>query len=299
MVYAITEREYGKSLVKLLHVKRDGLVHTIKEFEVATKLKLNSEKDYIEGNNEDIVATDSQKNTVYLLAKRFGVSNPERFALLLARHFLNQYSHVVRAKIEVVEHPWKRITYSKNGPQHNHAFVSVPDCERSAKVTLVRNGTAQVESGLNKLQVLKTTQSAFVNFYRDEFASLPDMEDRIFSTVVKANWTYDTIANVNFDQAFEKVKLAILRGFAGCPDRGVYSPSVQQSMYLIQKDILDQIRQLRDVYMQMPNKHYFSVDLSKFPRVGSKTNDEVFLPVDKPSGMIEATLARNDFRAKM
>ncbi|TRY61549.1 hypothetical protein TCAL_03190 [Tigriopus californicus] len=267
MVYAITEREYGKSLVKLLHVKRDGLVHTIKEFEVATKLKLNSEKDYIEGNNEDIVATDSQKNTVYLLAKRFGVSNPERFALLLARHFLNQYSHVVRAKIEVV--------------------------------TLVRNGTAQVESGLNKLQVLKTTQSAFVNFYRDEFASLPDMEDRIFSTVVKANWTYDTIANVNFDQAFEKVKLAILRGFAGCPDRGVYSPSVQQSMYLIQKDILDQIRQLRDVYMQMPNKHYFSVDLSKFPRVGSKTNDEVFLPVDKPSGMIEATLARNDFRAKM
>lgn len=298
MGYTITDREYGKSLVKLLHIKREGLVHTIKEFEVATKLKLNSEKDYIEGNNEDIVATDSQKNTVYLLAKRYGVTNPESFALLLARHFLNQYSHVVRARIEVVEHPWKRITY-KNGREHNHAFLSVPDCERSTKVTLTRNGSAQVESGLNKLQVLKTTQSAFVNFYRDEYASLPDMEDRIFSTVVKANWKYDSIANVNFDQAFEKVKLAILKGFAGCPDRGVYSPSVQQSMYLIQKDVLNQLRQVGEIYMQMPNKHYFSVDLSKFPRVGSKTNDQVFLPVDKPSGMIEATLTRNDFRAKL
>lgn len=51
--------------------------------------------------------------------------------------------------------------------------------------------------------------------------------------------------------------------------------------------------------MRMPNKHYFAVDLSKFPRVGSPNNNEVFMPVDKPSGMIESTLARSDLMSKL
>jgi urate oxidase len=51
--------------------------------------------------------------------------------------------------------------------------------------------------------------------------------------------------------------------------------------------------------MVMPNKHYFTIDLSKFSRVGSKTNDEVFLPVEKPSGIIEAKVARNNVYSKL
>ncbi|MPC76810.1 Uricase [Portunus trituberculatus] len=67
-------RGYGKGNVKLLHVRRDGPVHSIKEFEVSTQLTLESDKDYLVGDNSDVVATDSQKNTVYILAKRHGVS---------------------------------------------------------------------------------------------------------------------------------------------------------------------------------------------------------------------------------
>ena len=70
-------------------------------------------------------------------------------------------------------------------------------------------------------------------------------------------------------------------------------------MYLTQRSILDDLPQVESVSMAMPNKHYFSVDLSKFPRVGRQCNDEVFLPVDKPSGMIKATLQRKDIRSKL
>ena len=42
----------------------------------------------------------------------------------------------------------------------------------------------------------------------------------------------------------------------------------------------------------MPNIHYVNIDLSKFPRVGSETNDEVLLPLIKPSGNIRSTLTR-------
>jgi len=39
----------------------------------------------------------------------------------------------------------------------------------------------------------------------------------------------------------------------------------------------------------MPNKHCLLVDLSPF---GMENSNEVFLPIDEPHGLIEATLKR-------
>ena len=86
------------------------------------------------GDNKDIVATDSQKNTVYLLAKRHGVTDPERFATLLANHFLAEYSWVVAAKIGVRMHPWERMRVEDG--IHNHAFISNPIYERFTTVRI-------------------------------------------------------------------------------------------------------------------------------------------------------------------
>lgn len=47
--YEISDSGYGKDHVKILHVRRDGTVHHIKEFEVNTHLKLYSKKDYMYG----------------------------------------------------------------------------------------------------------------------------------------------------------------------------------------------------------------------------------------------------------
>ena len=66
---------YGKNYVKLLYLRRDGDIHFVKELEVSTELTLNSVKDYTHGDNSDIIATDSQKNTVYVMAKQYGVRN--------------------------------------------------------------------------------------------------------------------------------------------------------------------------------------------------------------------------------
>ena len=65
---------YGKNYVKLLHVRKEGNTHFIKELEVCTAITLNNQKDYLYADNSDIVATDTQKNTVYILAKQYGVS---------------------------------------------------------------------------------------------------------------------------------------------------------------------------------------------------------------------------------
>jgi hypothetical protein len=72
--YELGQYGYGKNSVKLLHVQREDAFHTIREYEVDTHLKLQSTKDFIAGDNKDIIATDTQKNTIYVLAKKYGVS---------------------------------------------------------------------------------------------------------------------------------------------------------------------------------------------------------------------------------
>lgn len=51
--------------------------------------------------------------------------------------------------------------------------------------------------------------------------------------------------------------------------------------------------------MRMPNKHYFELDLSKFSSLVVGENKEVYLPVDKPSGIIYAQLNRKDVTARL
>lgn len=62
--FVISDRGYGKDFVKLLHVKRDGETHHIREFEVGTHLKLASDVDYL----KVIKYTDifSEKNILIL-----------------------------------------------------------------------------------------------------------------------------------------------------------------------------------------------------------------------------------------
>jgi urate oxidase len=313
--YTISDHGYGKDAVKVLHVQRNGPVHTIKEFEVCTHLKLFSKKDYLLGNNSDVVATDSQKNTVYLLAKKYGIQNPEEFALLLAEHFLNKYSHVQETHIHIEEYPWQRICQDEIGctdpsncnfstfndrRMHNHAFLFTPTSLRFCDVVQRRTDPKlTIISGIKGLRVLKTTQSSFVNFVNDEFRSLPDQYDRIFSTIVDCSWEYSTTKDVKFCSAYNTVRNIIIKNFAGDPNVGISSPSVQNTVYLTEKECLDVIPQISVISMTMPNKHYFNFDTKPFQKVAPGENNEVFIPVDKPQGIIYAQLARKDVQSHL
>ena len=229
--------------MKILHVSKAGSVHSIRELEVVTLLTLDNTKDYETGDNEDIVATDSQKNTVYVLAKKFGITNPEEFGLVLVTHFISKYPWVTAAKAQITAHPWERIT-DRAGQQHSHAFISSPSMTRVAEVVMTRGSRPSITAGIRNLRVLKTTQSAFVKFVDDEFRTLPDMDDRVFSTIVTADWTYSTIRQLDFDAAFATARDIVLDVFAGPAGKGVFSPSVQNSQHLTQRQILGAIPQV-------------------------------------------------------
>ncbi|XP_022820982.1 uricase [Spodoptera litura] len=289
--FELSDHGYGKSAVKLLHVQRDADYHSIREYEVFTELKLHSETAYVVGDNKDVVATDSQKNTVYLLAKKHGVKTPEEFGAVVVSHFLYMYKQVVEARCKVVEYPWERL--HAEAP-HNHAFVFSPTATRWCQVSQARHEAVTVKSGLSGLRVLKTTQSAFVDFVQDEYTTLTDAAERIFSTVVEAEWIYDNMRTADFDNAWLTVKDAILDKFAGPADIGVYSPSVQHTLYQAEKTVLEKVPEINWIKMTMPNKHYLNIDMSKFPANVTKgdPNHNIYQPIDKPAGLIYAQLRR-------
>lgn len=131
----------------------------------------------------------------------------------------------------------------------------------------------QIRGGLKGLRVLKTTQSSFTDFIQDEYRTLPDMNDRIFSTVVTATWDFSTARGVDFDSVWYMVKECILQNFAGPPDTGIYSPSVQNTLYLAEKCILDKVKQVSIDCNNLISNHIF---FSKSDKINKLNNLKIF-----------------------
>src|SRR3954454_14761787 len=105
--------QYGKAETHLVRVYRDGAVHELRDLTVSVALSGALAAVHLEGDNSAVLATDTQKNTVYAFAKEHRVGSPEEFAARLARHFLR--GAITKARVEVVEVPWARV--------NDHAFT--------------------------------------------------------------------------------------------------------------------------------------------------------------------------------
>ncbi|KAM9692679.1 uricase isoform 1-T4 [Dama dama] len=278
---------YGKDMVKVLHIQRDGKYHSIKEVATSVQLTLSSKREYLHGDNSDIIPTDTIKNTVHVLAKFKGIKSIETFAMNICEHFLCSFNHVIRVQVYVEEVPWKR--FEKNGVKHVHAFIHTPTGTHFCEVEQLRSGPPVVHSGIKDLKVLKTTQSGFEGFLKDQFTTLPEVKDRCFATQVYCKWRYHQGRDVDFEATWEAVRGIVLGKFAGPCDKGEYSPSVQKTLYDIQVLSLSQLPEIEDMEISLPNIHYFNIDMSK---MGLINKEEVLLPLDNPYGRITGTVKR-------
>src|SRR3954466_1168998 len=116
--------QYGKAETHLVRVVRDGEVHELRDLLVSVALSGELDDVHLRGDNSAVLATDTQKNTVYAFAKQHAMGTPEEFAWRLARHFLG--GAITRARVQVVETPWARL--------NDHAFTQ---SSREARVAIV------------------------------------------------------------------------------------------------------------------------------------------------------------------
>ncbi|KAK6135939.1 hypothetical protein DH2020_030322 [Rehmannia glutinosa] len=199
------EQRHGKARVRVGRAWREpnGRHHFV-EWSVSISLLSDCLPAYTHGDNSDIVATDTMKNTVYVKAKEcMQPLSPEDFAIVLGKHFTSFYQQVTAAIINIVEKPWERIKI--NGQPHEHGFEG---------------------------------------FIRDKYTILPETRERMLATEVTASWRYpfETLASIPAEQLYfmEKymdVKKVLIDTFFGPTEGGVYSPSVQSTLYHMAKAV--------------------------------------------------------------
>jgi len=271
---------YGKAQVRLVKVTRTPGRHVLKDLTVRVALQGDFVDAHVTGDQSNVVATDTMKNTVYALAKDHLTGSSETYGLALASHFL-QFPQVGRATVTIAEHRWSRL--SVDGTPSDHAFMRTGDLTRSAVISATREGTT-VDAGIEDLVVMKTTKSGFAGFPRDRFTTLMDTDDRIMATKVTATWRYDR-ADLEFDATFDAVTKTLLDVFAEH-----FSPAVQTSIWLMGEAVLKKHPWVSEISFALPNLHHWLVDLAPF---GMMNDKEIYVATTEPHGLIEATIQRS------
>ncbi|MBZ9713532.1 factor-independent urate hydroxylase [Deinococcus multiflagellatus] len=273
------ENNYGKADVRLFKVFRDGPRHDIKDMQVRVAVTGDFDAAHTDGDNTGLVATDTMRNTVYALARDGLTGSIEAFGKHLITHFVTQGPRVQGARVTFTQHTWARMV--SGGQPHDHAFV-----RQMPKHTATVWGDGQtftVESGLEELYILKTTQSGWAGFHRDAYTTLPDTEDRILATVVSARWTY-AVADCDYDAVWTAVYEALLDTF---PDH--YSPSMQHTLYRIGEAVLTRCPEIERIHFSFPNRHHILYPLERY---GLDNPGTIFHADAEPYGVIEGWVER-------
>jgi urate oxidase len=273
---------YGKAAVRLVKIVRLPDRHVVRDLTVRVGLEGDFGAAHVTGDNAEVIATDTMKNTVYAMAKDGLTGSIEAFGTVLADHFL-LHRQVHRATIWVQEHAWDPIDL--DGAPARDAFVRSGAMTRTATVAAEASGLT-IEAGVEEMAVMKTARSAFAGFPRDRYTTLADTDDRIMASRVTCAWRYGQgAADLDHDAVFARALATLLRTFAEHT-----SLSVQHSIWVIGEAILATEPAIEEVRFSMPNLHHWVADLSPF---GMDNDREIFVSTTEPHGIIEATVRRS------
>ena len=290
MSIVLGANQYGKAENRVVRIYRDTDRHEIRDLNVSTSLRGDFAAAHTVGDQINVLPTDTQKNTSFAYAKEHGISSPEDYAIALGTHFLDAAPPATGAQIRVEEYAWDRIPVDGEG--HDHSFVRRGTETRTCVVTVEGRGDAQqvwVVSGFTDLTVLKSTGSEFKGFLKDKYTTLQETDDRVMATSMTARWRYEGTSatrETDWDKAYDDIKQIMLSAYAT-----TYSRALQETLYAMGGAVLEAHAEVAEVRFSAPNKHHFLVDLAPFEL---ENNGEVFIAADRPYGLIEAAVSRDD-----
>ena len=280
--------QYGKAESRVVRIYRDTDRHEIRDLNVSTSIRGDFTDAHVTGDQAHVLPTDTQKNTAFAFAKKYGVSSPEEYAVALGTRLLEATPAATGVRVRVEEYPWDRVSVGEY--EHDHTFVRRGGEVRTVEADVTADGL-RLTSGLSDLVVLKSTGSEFKGFLRDEYTTLADADDRILATSLTAAWrhthtTADEVAGHDWDEQHATARALLLQAYAE-----TYSHALQETLYAMGRLLLERVPTIAEVSFAAPNKHHFLVDLAPF---GLDNPGEVFIAADRPYGLIEATVTRDE-----
>ncbi len=276
----LIHNSYGKGRVRVLRVLRDNPRHEVRELSVQTILEGDFAASYVAGDNHNVVATDTIKNITNIVARENLGASAEAFGMAVAARFLERYPQVAKVTVTMQETAWTRAVIG--GVEHDHSFILDANGKPFAEVSSTRDGTV-ITSGINGYTFMKTTESGWIEYVKDDYTTLPETTDRIAATAMDAHWTWRSpVADYTASNA--KVLATMLEVFAT-----TYSKGVQDSLYRMGEAVLAAVPEVDTISLACPNKHYLPINLAPF---GMSSDNMVFTPTDEPHGQIQCVIGR-------
>ncbi len=218
---------------------------------------------YTEGDNRLVVATDTMKNFIHRESLAFDGATLEEWLMFIGRRFLETYPHMERLRVSGVEIPFEAAlvpSLAGDGFEASEALFAREHGDRSnawIEIERSRDGgvwIADLGAGRQGLQLMKVTGSAFADFARDEYTTLPERRDRPLYIHMDVGWKYsgpDTALTADHAEYVAGEQVADLCGAVF--DRFV-SLSIQHLVNEIGHAMLKRWPQLSEVSFEAQNR---------------------------------------------
>jgi urate oxidase len=224
---------------------------------------------YTEGDNSLVVATDTMKNFIHQVAVEFEGATLEEYLLFLGRRFFQTWSHVSTLRLLGRELPYPAATvptdgrFGPSGALFSHARVDYS----SAMLSLMRDGDgARIvdhQGGRQDLRLIKITGSAFADFVRDQYTTLPSVRDRPLYIYLDVFWRYADAADAVAPDHGRYVPAEQVRDLVATVFHEFVSMSIQHLMHEMGQRLLARFPQLAEVELDGQNRLWDTVVVSE------------------------------------
>lgn len=212
---------------------------------------------YTQGDNSNVVATDSMKNFMLRHALSYEGATLEGYLELLGHQFLATYPQMERLRMSGRELAFTPAQVPVDGSRFGDSNVlfarSNNDyAEASMDFGTVGGGTTIMahECGRVGMQLMKVTGSAFTHFVRDDYTTLPERGDRPLYIYLDAHWKYSDVADMHTRYIpSEQVRDVIQVVF-----HEFVSESIQHLMHEMGKRLLARFPQMAEVSFAGQNR---------------------------------------------
>jgi urate oxidase / 2-oxo-4-hydroxy-4-carboxy-5-ureidoimidazoline decarboxylase len=271
----VTSIGYGKLSVPVQCVSGPRLLALDVSMEVLGQGFLAA---YTEGDNRNVVATDTMKNVILRHALEYDGATAEGFLDALGRRFLTAYPEMERLRLWADVQPFEPVRVG--GEASDRLFALGGPDHAVAELELDRGGSIDARSGWIGMRLLRTTGSAFTRFARDEATTLPERSDRPLYIQLDVRWRYA-------DPSGEHVAAVRVRDLVTTVFHEFVSESIQHLVHEMGQRMLARFPALGEVSFRGENHTYDPV-----PGMDPEAERKAYTSAFPAWGLITLTLTR-------
>jgi urate oxidase len=212
---------------------------------------------YTQGDNSNVVATDSMKNFILRQALTFSGNTQEEFLAMLGRQFLQTYPQMERLRLTARELPFTAVPvpHADTFQPSNVLFSRSHNDFTLTTLEFTRDGDLPVDHqcGRINLELLKVTGSAFTRFLHDEYTTLPERVDRPLFIHLDVYWKYAQSADLLTPEHSRYVPAEQVRDVIQVVFHEFVSESIQHLVHEMALRLLARFPQLAEVSFAAQN----------------------------------------------